>query len=165
MAYTNSPGSDNLPVKERRPMTDEYDVNEPILILVRRGRGDRGYLVAAVDDASNPLPCPDEGEVGKAVLELLNDPKQPRFDERQLEEAYRSVEAGEGRPAAEEEEEEEEEDVTEPAAEEDDDPFAGLDLDPGDKLLFQIGSAIIGKARHLSNDYRRPRKKKGSQRA
>ncbi len=125
MAYTNSPGSDNLPVKERRPMTDEYDVNEPILILVRRGRGDRGYLVAAVDDASNPLPCPDEGEVGKAVLELLNDPKQPRFDERQLEEAYRSVEAGEGRPAAEEEEEEEEEDVTEPAAEEDDDPFAG----------------------------------------
>lgn len=163
MAYTNSPGSDNLPVKERRPMADEYDVNEPILILVRRGRGDRGYLVAAVDDASNPLPCPDEGEVGKAVLELLNDPKQPRFDERQLEEAYRSVAAEEG---VEEEEEEaaEEEGEEEPAAEAGDDPFAGLDLDPGDKLLFQIGSAIIGKARHLSNDYRRPRKKKGSKR-
>ncbi len=144
-------------------MADEYDVNEPILILVRRGRGDRGYLVAAVDDASNPLPCPDEGEVGKAVLELLNDPKQPRFDERQLEEAYRSVAAEEG---VEEEDEEaaEEEGEEEPAAEAGDDPFAGLDLDPGDKLLFQIGSAIIGKARHLSNDYRRPKKKKGAKR-
>ncbi len=145
-------------------MTDEYDVTQPILILVRRGRGDRGYLVAAVDDAGNPFPCPDETEVGKAVVELLNDPKQPRFDEKQLEAATADYEEDE----EEEEEDEEDEDEEEDEEEEEDepppppDPLDELGLDPGEKLLFKIGETLLGKARHVSNDYRDRRKKKKS---
>ena len=146
-------------------MTEQYDVTQPILILVRRGRGDRGYLVAAVDDASNPFPCADESEVGKAVVELLNDPKQPRFDAKQLEAAVADYEEDE------DEEEEEEEDVEEDdedEGEEDDgppppperDPLDDLGLDPGEKLLLNIGTALLGKARHVSNDYRDRRKKR-----
>ena len=145
-------------------MTEEYDVTQPILILVRRGRGDRGYLVAAVDDASNPFPCVDETEVGKAVVEMLNDTKQPRFDEKQLEAASADYE--------EEEEEEEEEDIEEDEDEEEEeeeeepppppppDPLDELGLDPGEKLLFRIGEKLLGSARHMSNDYRDKRKKR-----
>jgi hypothetical protein len=144
-------------------MTEEYDVTQPILILVRRGRGDRGYLVAAVDDASNPFPCADETEVGKAVIELLNDPKQPRFDEKQLEAAAADYEEEE-----EDEEEEEEEDIEEDEEEEEEepppppppDPLDELGLDPGEKLLFRIGEKLLGSARHMSNDYRDKRKKR-----
>lgn len=146
-------------------MTEEYDVTQPILILVRRGRGDRGYLVAAVDDASNPFPCADEGEVGSAIVELLNDPKQPRFDEKQLEAAAADYEDDEEDDDEEDdieddedEEEYEEEDEDEPPPPPD--PLDELGLDPGEKLLFKIGETLLGKARHVSNDYRDKRKKR-----
>lgn len=142
-------------------MADEYDVKQPILILVRRGRGDRGYLVAAVDDTGNPFPCADEKEVGAAVIELLDDPKQPRFDERQLE--------GAGSDDADDDEDEYEDDDLEDEDEDEDedeyedappaaDPLDELGLDPGEKLLFRIGEGLLGKARHMSNDYRGKRK-------
>lgn len=142
-------------------MTDKYDVTQPILILVRRGRGDRGYLVAAVDDASNPFPCADESEVGESVVQLLNDPTQPRFDEKQLGAApggYDEEEEEEEESDIEEDEEEEEEyeDEPPPAA----DPLDELGLDPGEKLLFKIGEKLLGSARHMSNDYRDKRKKR-----
>lgn len=140
-------------------MEAKHDVTQPILILVRRGRGDRGYLVAAVDDASNPFPCANEAEVGSAIIELLNDPGQPRFDERQLEaaasnygdddESDEEEEAEDGEGEDEEEEEEEAPTV---------DPLDELGLDPGEKLLFRIGETLLGKARHVSNDYRAKRK-------
>lgn len=136
-----------------------YDIKDPILILVRRGRGDRGYLVAAVDDAANPFPCVDEAEVGKSVVELLNDPKQPRFDDRQLESIDEDLDDEED---FEEEDSEEESSESEPEAEAEEDPFEGMGLDPGEKLLFQIGSAVLGKARHLSNDYRGKKNKRRS---
>lgn len=139
-------------------MATEYDVNEPILLLVRRGRGGRGYLVAAVDDASNPFPCVDDTEVGKAVIELLDDPKQPRFDEKQLEELEDDLDNDE--LENEEEDREEEEEEVDEARKEEPDPLDDLGLDPGEKLLFQVGSAILGKARYLSNDYRDKRKER-----
>lgn len=140
-----------------------YDIKDPILILVRRGRGDRGYLVAAVDDASNPFPCVDEAEVGKAVVELLNDPKQPRFDDKQLENLDEDVEGEDD--FEEEDSEEEEEEIEEKEAKPEEDPFDGMGLDPGEKLLFQIGSAVLGKARHMSNDYRDKKKKRKKKRS
>ena len=141
-------------------MAADYDVTEPILILVRRGRGGRGYLVAAVDDASNPFPCADETEMGKAILELLDDPKQPRFDERQLEERGEDDELEDEDEEEDEDGEEEEEDEEEEEELVSADPFDGLGLDPGEKLLFRIGESLLGKARHVSNDYRDKRKKR-----
>lgn len=144
-------------------MTEQYDVTQPILILVRRGRGDRGYLVAAVDDASNPFPCADEGEVGSAVIELLNDPKQPRFDEKQLGAAAADYEDDEEEDeeddVEEDEDEEEEEEESEPPPPPPD-PLDEFGLDPGEKLLFRLGESLLGKARHVSNDYRDRRKKR-----
>ncbi len=142
-------------------MTDKYDVTQPILILVRRGRGDRGYLVAAVDDASNPFPCADESEVGESVVQLLNDPTQPRFDEKQLGAAPADYDEDEEEEESDIEEEEEDEDEEEyedepPAP----DPLDELGLDPGEKLLFKIGEKLLGSARHMSNDYRDKRKKR-----
>ena len=145
-------------------MADEYDVKQPILILVRRGRGDRGYLVAAVDDTGNPFPCADEKEVGAAVIELLDDPKQPRFDERQLEAGSDDDDGDDDdddedeyeddEPEDKEEDDEDEYEDAPPAA----DPLDELGLDPGEKLLFRIGEGLLGKARHMSNDYRGKRK-------
>jgi len=144
-------------------MTDEYDVTQPILILVRRGRGDRGYLVAAVDDASNPFPCADEAEVGDAVVQLLNDPKQPRFDEKQLEAAAADYEDDDEEEDESDTEEDEDEDEDEDEYEDEPpppDPLDELGLDPGEKLLFKIGEKLLGSARHMSNDYRDKRKKR-----
>jgi hypothetical protein len=149
-------------------MTEEYDVTQPILILVRRGRGERGYLVAAVDDASNPFPCPDAAEVGNAVVELLNDPAQPRFDEKQLEAAASdSEDDGEYEDEDDDDLEDDSEDEDEYEDEDDEgdgapqgDPLDDLGLDPGEKLLFKVGEALLGKARHVSNDYRDKRKKR-----
>jgi len=147
-------------------MADEYDVKQPILILVRRGRGDRGYLVAAVDDPNNPIPCPDEAEIGKAVLELLNDPKQPRFDEKQLEAAASNHEDDDYDEDYEEDEEEGEADDEDEEDEDDEPPPPAVDpldefgLDPGEKLLFRLGESLLGKARHVSNDYRDKRKQR-----
>ena len=140
----------------------QYDVKDPILILVRRGRGDRGYLVAAVDDAANPFPCVDDEEVGKAVVELLNDPSQPRFDERQLEGLDEEEEFEDEDDYEDDEAGEDPQEGQQSPPEEEPDPFDGMGLDPGEKLLFQIGSAVLGKARHLSNDYREKKKKRKS---
>ncbi len=140
-------------------MTPDYDVNEPILILVRRGRGGRGYLVAAVDDAANPFPCVDDVEIGKAVIELLDDPKQPRFDERQLEDLDDNEEELEGEAEAEGDDDGDEEEVSE-ESEPEIDPLDELGLDPGEKLAFKLGGMLLDKARHLSNDYRHKKKKK-----
>lgn len=165
MLYPSLGENDSILMKGRRAMATDYDVNQPILILVRRGRGDRGYLVAAVDDTSNPFPCADEAEVGKAVIELLDDPKQPRFDERQLEDLD-DEDDEDGEDLEEEVEDEapegeDDDDGAEGGGEDDGpDPLDELGLDPGEKLLFQIGAAVLGKARHLSNDYRDKRKKR-----
>lgn len=138
-------------------MAAEYDVTKPILILVRRGRGDRGYLVAAVDDAANPFPCADEAEVGKSVIELLDDPAQPRFDERQLEDNYEDEDEDEDLEEEEEDEGEAEDEEPEEEKAPEVDPLDGLGLDPLEKLIFRAGEKILGKARHVSNDYRQKR--------
>jgi hypothetical protein len=149
-------------MKGRRTMTDDYDVNQPILLLVRRGRGGRGYLVAAVDDTANAFPCSDESEVGSSVIELLNDPKQPRFDENQLEDLEEEDLEDSASEDVDEDDDEEPEEEPEENEDPEPDPLDELGLDPGEKLLFQVGTAILGKARHLSNDYRHKRKSRTS---
>ena len=134
-------------------MTEEYDVTQPILILVRRGRGDRGYLVAAVDDASNPFSCTDDGEVGSAVVELLNDPKQPRFDEKQLEAAAADHEEDD----EESEEDVEDDDEGEDEEEEEDDSSSSdsnmldeLGLDPAEKLSSSSPTRLVSQQKSTS---------------
>ena len=47
---------------------ETHDVSQPILIVVRRGRGNRGFLVSAVDDLNAISPCQDKEEMAEAVI-------------------------------------------------------------------------------------------------
>ena len=61
-------------------MPEKNDINEPILILVRRGRKGRGFSVAAIEDVSNPAACANEAEVGEVIKEMLDDEDQARVN-------------------------------------------------------------------------------------
>lgn len=119
----------------------KHDINQPVLFILQRGRGGRGYLLSPLDDTSNPFPCADAQSVGDAALEILNDPNQARFDKSQIED---------------EDEDEDEGEEVEEAGEKD--PYAGLE--PHERLIFKAGEAIFGKAREMSNSYRHTGKKK-----
>lgn len=56
------------------------DTNEPILVLIRRGRKGRGFTVSPADDLANPAPCANAEEVGEVIEEMMNDENQPRVD-------------------------------------------------------------------------------------
>jgi hypothetical protein len=140
------------------------DTNLPILVLIRRGRKGRGFLVSAADDPTDVAACADGDEVGAAIVELLDDPDQARFDQSQVEsgssEADSTDEEQETYAAGDEleeyegdEEGEDDEDEREPGV---------FDVDPeGDiatQLLVNLGRATLKKGQELSNNYR----KKGS---
>jgi len=136
----------------------KYDTNEPILVLVRRGRKGRGFTVAPVEDASNPAMCQDKEELGEVIEEMLLDENQPRVNINELLSAA-------GAPSdSEDPEDDEEEDGYEDEDEDEDEPqgqggildgVAGAE-DPADRLLFNIFSAAVTKGQQLSS---KPRKK------
>lgn len=133
----------------------DHDTNLPILILVRRGRRGKGFLVCAADDIDNPAPCASEAEVGEVIAEMLNDPSQERADLGTDAEAPRA--RPQSRAAMEEYEGDEEEGEGE--GEEDSEFVNGLD--PLEKLAFLGGKAILEKGREMSNSYRKPGKRRG----
>lgn len=137
------------------------DTNLPILVLIRRGRKGRGFLVSAADDPTDVAACADGDEVGAAIVELLDDPDQARFDQSQVESKPSGPEStgneqetyatGDGIEEYEEDEEGEEDgDEREPGL---------LDVDPeGDiatQLLMNLGRATLKKGQELSNNYRK----------
>ena len=131
----------------------DHDINLPILILVRRGRRGKGFLVCAADDMDNPAACANAVEVGEEIVEMLNDPSQARANVGA--EAPRST-APPSRAAMEEYESDEDED-------EDDEPEVDgfVDgLDPMEKLVFLGGKAILDKGREMSNSYRKSGKRR-----
>lgn len=65
-------------------MSNQHDTSEPILILVRRGRNNRGFSISPVEDISNAAIVSNETEIGEVILEMLNDPNQPRVNVNDL---------------------------------------------------------------------------------
>ena len=61
-------------------MTKKEDVNAPILVLIRRGRMNRGFMVSPIEDLQNPAPCSSARELGDVISEMMNDENQPRVD-------------------------------------------------------------------------------------
>lgn len=135
----------------------DHDTNLPILILVRRGRRGKGFLVCAADDIDNPAPCADEAEVGEVIAEMLNDPEQARADLGADAEAPHAH--PQSRAEMEEYEGSEEEGEGEREGEEDNEFVNGLD--PMERLVFAGGKALLDKGRELSNSYRKPGKRRG----
>jgi hypothetical protein len=140
------------------------DTTLPILVMVRRGRRGRGYLVSAADDPNDVAPCADADEVGAAIVELLDDPDQARFDQSQIESEPSTAESAddEQETYATGDELDEYEDDDEDDEDEDEREPGLLDVDPeGDiatQLLVNLGRATLKKGQELSNNYR----KKGS---
>ena len=138
----------------------DHDTSQPILVLVRRGRNNRGFFVSPVEDVSNGAPCADEKEIGDVIVEMLDDKSQPRVNINEL------LAAAAGGPPPQdpddEDEEYDEDDEDEDSEDEDEDDetpqgegtifegVAGAD-DPADRLLFNIFSSVVTKGRSMSS--------------
>jgi len=157
-------------------MPQKYDVNEPILVLVRRGRKGRGFTVCPVEDISNPAVCSDSKEMGEVIEEFLNDENQPRVNVKDLLGAAtghepqgdlppggNGSESPRGQQAQEPDEDDEEEE------EEEEGIFTGVagSEDPASQLLVNLLSGAINQGRKMSSTRvrsrgRRVRRKKTS---
>lgn len=141
----------------------EQNTLDPILVLIRRGRNGRGFSVSPIEDIANPALCADGSEIGEVIIEMLNDPSQPRVDVNSLlgsaqgpasdtvrEDSPRRARHEEYDPAGDEEE--------------DDRETMGVQGDLADRLILQTLSAVLGKGRSMSSARVRPsgprRKKK-----
>lgn len=143
---------------------EKYDINQPILVVVRRGRGGRGYAVAPVDSPTDVAACADANQVGDAIVEMLDDGNQPRVD---IDELMRAADGDEFERAEEEEEgegsrevepsdAEDEEDEEEDEDEDEEEPWYRA-TDPADALLITGLSKLLEKGRKVSKGSRRRR--------
>lgn len=143
-----------------------HDINQPILIVVRRGRGGRGYTVAPVDSPTDIAACSDAEQVGEAIIEMLDDDKQPRVDidallraadgdfEEAEEEERGQGEKETGEQDLDESDEDDEDDVDEADDEEEEQPWYKA-KDPADALLITGLSKLLQKGREVSRGSRR----------
>lgn len=153
-----------------------YDTAQPILVVVRRGRGGRGYTVAPVDNPTDIAACADVNQVGDAVVEMLEDENQPRVDIDALlrasdgdfedegeedQEQGSEEKGGKGDVDATDEGEDDEGDEDGDEEDEEEQPWYRAE-DPADALLITGLSKLLAKGRSLSNrPPRRRRRRKG----
>jgi len=131
----------------------EHDTSEPILVLVRRGRKNRGFSVSPVEDVSNAASCADEKEIGEVIVEMLDDPRQPRVNINEL------LAAAAGAPTTRtpDEDEDEDEDDDDDDYEDDDgggspiDEVLGGEGDLADKAIIWGLSSLLNKGRNMSS--------------
>jgi hypothetical protein len=144
----------------------KFDINEPILVLVRRGRKGRGFSVSPVEDVSNSSACMDAQELGEVIVELLDDPDQPRVDLGEILSAAANpaTETQERDAPRSERKRDIEEAVDDDADEEEDDdrqaPASSSGDDLLDKLALQGLSFFLAKGREMSSPKVKPRRKK-----
>ena len=125
------------------------NTNDPILVLVRRGRNGRGFSVSPVEDASNAALCADDKEIGEVIVEMLDDPNQPRVDVNELFAA--SAPRGATQEVADYEDEDEEEDDYEDEEEDGASSILSGEGDIGDRLLLMGLTSILDKGRKMSS--------------
>lgn len=147
-----------------------YDINQPILIVVRRGRGGRGYTIAPVDSPTDIAACTDSEQVGEVIVEMLEDENQPRVDIDALiraadgdgdeEEEGEGEREEEGNGADLEESDEDGDDEEDEDEDEEEEPWYKAQ-DPADALLITGLSKLLEKGRKVSKTSRR-RRRRGS---
>jgi len=140
-----------------------YDINQPILVVIRRGRGGRGYTVAPVDSPTDIAACADVEQVGDAIIEMLDDDKQPRVDidallraaEGDIQDDVQDDKDGESANLeASDEEGDEDEGEEDDEEEEEEQPWYKAS-DPADALLITGLSKLLEKGRKVSRHSRR----------
>lgn len=134
-------------------MPQKYDVNEPILVLIRRGRKGRGFTVCPVEDVANPAVCTDSKDMGEVIEELLSDESQPRVNVNDLLNAAKSEPASSA--GSQEDEDEDDEDEDDEGDEEEGeggifDGVAGAE-DPAGQLLINVLSGAMNQGRKMSS--------------
>lgn len=130
-------------------MPNQYDTSEPILILVRRGRNNRGFSISPIEDISNAALCSNETEIGEVILEMLNDPSQPRVNVGDLLSAGTPRASEGGAPGNHQgENSQEEEDSSE---DDDDDESIHGKGDITDRIIMLGLSSILDKGRKMSS--------------
>lgn len=127
----------------------KFNTSDPILVVVRRGRGGKGFLVSPIENVSNAAPCVDAVEVGESILEMLNDTSQPRVNMDELIGAASSKIKSSKEEECEDEDEDEDEDEGEDE-EEENNPLAG-DGDLADKMIMFGLSSLLQKGRSMSS--------------
>jgi len=147
-------------------MPQKYDINEPILVLIRRGRKGRGFTVCPVEDISNPAVCSDAPELGEVIEEMLNDESQPRVDVNELMNASTEPEPEPSGPQQRRRTRAQPEEVEEEEEFEDDDEPQGNDgvldgvagsEDPAAQLLINVLHGAMSKGRQMSSKRARVR--------
>ena len=131
-----------------------YDVEQPVLILVRRGRKGRGFIVSPAD-SNDPIPCSTIQDLGEAVEEILNDPEQARVDVDSQGQPRFSEEPDDFDTEEEEGEADEAGPSQGPTGRSGFAPPPGFD--PKDELMFQLAGMGLDKLRDISS-WRRPTK-------
>lgn len=135
-------------------MPQKYDVNEPILVLIRRGRKGRGFTICPVEDIANPAVCTDSKDMGEAIEELLNDESQPRVNVNDLLSAAKGEPTSSAEPEEVEEGEDDEDDEDEGDGDEGEggifDGVAGSE-DPAGQLLINVLSGAMNQGRKMSS--------------
>ena len=140
-------------------MADKIDTDDPVLIIVARGRKGRGYIVTPAD-SDTPFPCMSAEDVGEAIIEILDDPEQQRVKantvgQKSEKQEEASASGGEEKPPPEPEPQDEEEEEYE----ENPYPQGGAyeNMDPVDKAIVGGLQWLINGARKAS-DYKRRRR-------
>jgi hypothetical protein len=143
-------------------MPKKYDKDEPILLIIRRGRKGRGFTVSPVEDISNPAACLTAEELGETIEEMLNDESQPRVNIKDLMAAADGDPPEADEPEGEGDDEEEEGDYDEDEDEEDEGIMSGVAdaQDPVDKFLFNVFARVVKKGQGMSSKARKPRARK-----
>lgn len=144
-------------------MPKKYDKNEPILVLIRRGRKGRGFSVSPVEDISNPAVCQSSAELGEIIEEMLDDEEQPRVDVNELLSAAASdsrvVDDRDDRDDRDDDDDDDDEDYDDDEEEGDGGVMDGVvgSADPVDTFLFNLFSSAVKKGQSMSSKPRKPR--------
>ncbi len=137
-------------------MAEDNDINDPVLVIVARGRKGRGYTVTPAD-SDTPYPCMSAEDVGEAIIEILDDPEQARVQANTVGQKGESQEeasasGGEEKPPPEPDDDDEEYEEN---------PYPQGDayesMDPVDKAIVGGLQWLINGARKAS-DYKRRRR-------
>jgi len=147
----------------------EHDTSEPILVLVRRGRKNRGFSVSPVEDVSDAASCADEKEIGEVIVEMLDDPKQPRVNINELLAAAAGAPPTRTTEGANDDDDDDDDEDEDEYEDEDEgaspiDEVLGGEGDLADKAIIWGLSSLLNKGRNMSSskvtDTRSRKKKK-----
>ncbi len=139
---------------------EKHNTDDPILIVVKRGRKGRGYIVTPADNDS-PSPCMSAEDIGECIIEILDDEDQPRLSADTVGKGAAPgkkapTPQGAPEPGGQGGDRPEPEPEDEPEPEPEDNPYAAQsaaydNMDPVDRAVVSGLSWLVNKAKRASD--------------